>query len=554
MTDSNPTPPEGLQGVVDNAIKKLRAAGTDFQYVEVKKAAEKLPKTAVESVCAFANASGGLMILGLSEDDFRPVDIDAGKLAADLASACSDRLEPAVRPEIDIARVDGRPVVVATVQPTDFQRRPCYVKSRGMENGAFLRTHDGDRRLNSYEVHLMVAGREQPADDAEPVEGSSPSNLDRLLASATLNRLRATRGPVFAEASDEEVLHMVGVFAEPAADSALTMAGLLALGRYPQQFFPQLSASFVVLPTSTGEPTADGTRFIDNRALDGPIPAIVSAAVEAMQRNMRRRSVVVGAGREDTWEYPVEAIREVVANALMHRDYHRTAHGSQVRIRLFPERFEVSSIGGLHGANAGVSNVEELVKRGITATRNARLAKLLEDVVIPSTGRPVCENRGSGLRAAVTALRRGRIQPMRLYDYVNELKVVIDAPDWEVSERESRSRTPELATDQDKEAMRGDRQPGPGTEHGPWARIAATPGPRYLAPREHQIAELLSHGPRSSRELSEEMGISKQSVLYWLNPMADRGLVRMTEPQPRSPRNRWELNPGALLHEQPPLV
>ena len=317
---------------------------TDLLSVEVKRAAGGLPRSVLESVCAFANGRGGLVILGLTDANFRPVGIDAAKLAADLVSVCSDGLSPAVRPEIGIAVVEHQPVVVACVDALDYQRRPCYLKSRGLQTGVFVRTHDGDRRLSAYEVHVMVSGRGQPTDDTEPVEGVGVEHLDGQLTADLLRRLRSTRGTVFTAASDEEVLHMTGVCAEPAVGSDVTLAGLLALGRYPQQFFPQLAASFVVLASSDGEPAADGTRFLDNRSLGSPIPLIVSAAADALHRNMRRHSVVVGAGREDIWEYPVEAVREVVANALTHRDYHPSAHGAQVRIRLYPDRLEVSSM------------------------------------------------------------------------------------------------------------------------------------------------------------------------------------------------------------------
>ena len=505
--------PLDLQSVLDATVDRLRAAGTDLQSVEVKRAAGGLPSTAHESLCAFANSGGGLLILGLTDGDFLPVDIDASKLAADLASACSDMLEPEVRPAIDIAAVDGRPVVVARVDPLDYRRRPCFVRSKGMEGGSFVRSHDGDRRMNSYEVHVMVAGRGQPDDDSAPVERAGVADLDPRLTRALLERLRETRGPVFGEAGDEEVLHMMGALTEPTPDSAVTLAGLLALGRYPQQFFPQLAASFVVLPTSSGEPLGDGTRFLDNQPLDGPIPLIVSGALDAMRRNMRRRSVVVDAGRQDVWDYPVEAIREIVANALMHRDYHPSAHGSPVRISLYPDRFEVSSAGGLHGPAAGASVVDELIMRGVTATRNARLAKLLEDVVIPGTGRPVCENRGSGLRAAVAALRGAGMSPPVLEDGVSDFRVVIRGPYRRLGDPQPRLGGPNAgrAGDWDHDPWpEGEAGLGPlrrSQSHGEAAGRAAG-----LSPRESQITAILSQGPRSSSELAELIGISQQAT------------------------------------------
>lgn len=565
MHDDPSTIQPGLQRLVDSTLKRIRAAGCDLQTVEVKQASGGLPRSVLESVCAFANTGGGLLLLGLTDGDFRPVDIDAPRLAGDLASACADGLVPAVRPEIDVATVEGRAVVAARVEELGHERRPCHVRSRGLERGTYLRTHDGDRRLNSYEVHVMVSGRGQPDDDAAVVPGTRPADLDAQLVDALLHRLRETRGPVFGQAGGEEVLHMLGVLAEPAADSPVTLAGLLALGRYPQQFLPQLAASFVALPTPGGEPMADGTRFLDNQPLDGPIPMIVSGALDAMRRNMRRRSVVVGAGRQDVWDYPIEAIREIVANALMHRDYHPSAHGSQVRIALYPDRFEVASAGGLHGPNAGRTNVDQLIGRGITATRNARLAKLLEDVVIPGSGRPVCENRGSGLRATVAALRRAGMSPPILTDDVGELRVTIGrhSPDESTlpaqggpnSTGHGFPRITDVTVGAPAAQGRPETRPAAGRGGGAWTErearretgtdparsgISAAAAPE-LAPRERQIVELLASGSRSSSEIARSIGISQQAVLRWLTRMADSGLVRATEPERRNRRNRWVL-------------
>jgi len=530
-----------LQPLVDATLERIRAAGCDLQTVEVKQAAGGLPRSAIESVCAFANARGGLLLLGLTDGDFRPVDIDAPKLAADLASACADRLVPSIRPEIDIAGIEGHPVVVARVEELGHERRPCHVRARGLERGTYLRTHDGDRRLNSYEVHVMVAGRGQPDDDSAVVEGARTDDLDPRLTDALLHRLRETRGPVFADASAEEVLNMLGVLVEPRPDSAVRLAGLLALGRYPQRFFPQLGASFVALPTAGGEPMADGTRFLDNRPLDGPIPMIVSGALDAMRRNMRRRSVVVGAGRQDVWDYPLEAIREVVANALMHRDHHPSARGSQVRIALYPDRFEISSAGGLHGPNAGRTDVNQLIGRGITATRNARLAKLLEDVVIPDTGRPVCENRGSGLRATVAALRQAGLPPPSIIDDIGELRVTIHGPLAAGADFRPRPGGTYAHASGGREHVRRIEEL-PRRTHADAGdsgqRTAPVPD---LSPRERQIVDLLADGSRSSSEIAQALGISQQAVLRWLTRMADDGLVRATEPVRRNRRNRWVL-------------
>jgi ATP-dependent DNA helicase RecG len=579
----------GLQESFEDVVVRLRRATTDLQDVEVKAAAGGLPKSVVESVSAFANAEGGIVILGLDEGNaFQPVSIDAAKLASDLASACADQLEPPIRAEIDIVEVDGHPVVMAMIDALPADRKPCYVKTRGIERGSFLRTHDGDRALTTYEVHVPRSSHGQPQDDAVAVPEASLADLDVDLMSRLLRRLRDTRGPVFGRAADDEILRMMRVAVD--VDGALvpTVAGLLALGRYPQQFFPQLDITFVAYPTVTGEPLGDGTRFVDNQSIDGPIPAMVAGGLAAMRRNMKRRSVIVGVGREDRWEYPEEAVREVIANALMHRDYHPLARGTQVRIELFPDRLEVSNPGGLHGPIAR----EDLLAESISSSRNSVLAKLLEDVEVPGTGRTVCENRGTGLLVAAASLRQAGIEPPELRDLVREFRVVIrnhgllddEALAWLATidttglsdrqrlglafiRRHSTITNQQYRTLSGCDALSATREltgmAGLGliekTNDRRWTQWHLTPTEpadigrspqaggdgaalgRGTGDRRAEIRELLSAGPLSSRDLAEATGLSREGTLRWLRRMETDGEVTTTSPKRRSRDNRWRL-------------
>ena len=578
----------GMQELLDDALDRLRQAGTDLQDIEVKAASGGLPATAVQSVSAFANADGGLLILGLSEGDgFTPVPVDAARLAQDLGSACADQLEPPIRAEIDIGSVDGQPVVIASIESLPVERKPCFVKARGMERGSFLRTHDGDRALSTYEVHILVSSHGQPIDDAFPVPGTSVADLDSDLLAGLLRRLRDTRGQVFARATDDEILRMMRVVTDTESGPAVTLAGLMALGRYPQQYFPQLDVTFVAYANASGEALQDGTRFVDNQSIDGPIPVMVSDALAAMRRNMKRRSVVVGLGREDRWEYPEEAIREVIANSLMHRDYHPLARGAQVRVELFPDRLEVSSPGGLYGPVAR----EDLLAESVSSSRNSSLAKLLEDVEVPGTGRTVCENRGSGLLAAAAALRAAGIEPPELKDSVREFKVVIrnhgllddGAVAWlstidtaalsdrqrlalafmwrhrSITNQQYRTLTgcDSLTATRDLTGMAGtglvekvnDRRwakwqlaSSPEPDEQPRLQFVDEPPPPLRDDRRPSIRRLLASEPRSTRELREALGMSQEGVLKWLRRMEADGEVSTTSSSRKSRHNKWQLN------------
>lgn len=268
----------------------------------------------------------------------------------------------------------------------------------GQRLGSYIRTGDGDHKMSSYEIDRYIENQYRSArNDAAAVEGATMDDLDRELLTGWLSRVRATTLGRSAALSDEELMANRRVVS-PDAEGVLrpTVAGIMALGFCPQQFFPRANVVLTAYPTpKKGEVGRAGERFSDSVDIDGPIPVMVVDAVRAASRNMKHGAIVKGALRENVPDYPLAAVREAVANALMHRDYSPDALGTPVMVDLYPDRLELSNPGGLFGS----LTVERLGQRGATASRNQFLARILEDVpysdVDGRVGR-VVENRGSG--------------------------------------------------------------------------------------------------------------------------------------------------------------
>ena len=501
-----------LQDEVTALVEAARIADSDSAQVEIKKALGGAPKSLPETVSAFANGAGGIIVLGLDEDNgFAPVRVNAAALADSMASACADNVVPAVRARIEIVTVEGRPVVAAAIPPVEPDQRPCYVKTQGIEHGSYIREHDGDRHLSSYEIHLMVSGHGQPQDDTVIVPDATMADLDPVEVNRLIERFRTRRGKAFTRFSDTEVLRMAGVSPRGGEEGQVTLAGLLALGVYPQEFYPQLNVTFVSYPTVDGRAMRDGTRFLENAALDGSIPQMVSGLQDVIQRSMTRRSVIIGMGREDIWEYPIEAVRELVVNAIMHRDYHPLALGTQVRVEMYPDRLVVTNPGGLFGA----FNTSQILRGVISSSRNATLAKLLEDVEIPGTKRQVCENRGSGMHTILAELAASGMQPpmLRVTDgqFIAELH----------------SNTPTVTTAGSDTSARTPRPSPPG-------RARATTDPSGT------IMEALLVEPQSTSDLMRLTGLSRAGVGRHLRALEEQGVVQPTEFR-QSPTVKWEL-------------
>ena len=106
---------------------------------------------------------------------------------------------------------------------------------------------------------------------------------------------------------------------------------------------------------------------------------------------MRKSSLIEGLFRREIPEYPREAFREALCNAVAHRDYSSYVRGSYIQVRMFADRLEVQSPGGLFG-NVTVENIEEE-----HSTRNPRLMRMMRDMHL-------VENRGSGIKAMLLDL------------------------------------------------------------------------------------------------------------------------------------------------------
>jgi ATP-dependent DNA helicase RecG len=406
-------------------VALLRARSTDLTDVEAKAAAGGMPKSVRDTISAFSNDRGGTVILGLDEDsDFGPVPgFDPVRVRDALASTCANDLEPPVRAEIDIVDLDGGAVVVAEVPELDPRFKPCYVKARGEYNGSFTRGGDGDRRLTDFEIHLLHTNRGQPNDDRQPVPGASLADLDSNAVESLLRRVRQRQRRAFGDLGDSVALRRLNVVVpDDTGEPVPTLGGILALGSYPQQFFPQLNATLIVYPGLSAEDvTPSGPRFLDNRTFEGPIPYIVEEAVAAVLRNTSVRSFVEGAGRRDVYDYPVEALREVIVNALVHRDYSPYSRGTPVQIVLYADRLSVANPGGLFGA----VTEDDLGGEGVSSTRNPVLVKLLQDVRLPDSDRTVCENRASGIPTMLRELRRSGSALPEFHNRITRFKVIL---------------------------------------------------------------------------------------------------------------------------------
>lgn len=389
-------------------VDHLRRTGVEPPSVEVKEAGTKCPTSLRETLSAFANQGGGTIILGLTDSDFRSVDIDPGALVDALAGMAANDMTPPVRGDIEVHLIDGgRPVVRMDVEELSAAQKPCFITNRGRYGGSYIRGGDGDRRLSDYEIDRLLENRTQPKFDLEPVADATINDLDTELLDPFIARTVKARPRAFAGLGSDEVLRKLGVGTLVSGKLRPTLAALLTFGSFPQEFFPQVNITVVAVPgTAMGALGPSGERFLDNVTCDGPVPEMVADAIAAVTRNMTRAAVIVGLGRQDRYEYPIQVVRELIVNAVMHRDYSPQSRGTQIQVELYADRLVVRSPGGFYGT----VNPLMFGEPDVSSSRNALLARFLADTPL-RYGEMLAESRGSGIPTILKLLHQAGMVP-----------------------------------------------------------------------------------------------------------------------------------------------
>ena len=424
-TDVNGHTLDDYTAKMTELIELMRMIGNDTQQCEVKECKRRISSTITDTLSAFSNGSGGWIILGLSEKaGFTPVDhFDARAMQEALSQAC-EKMTPVVRPVIVTCPFEGANLVFARIDEMLPRDKPCFTTALGPHGGSFIRTGDGDRRMTSYEVDRLIEEHLQPTYDLDIVPGATIDDLDHALVSGLLARVREQHPHVFAGTDDTRMLLDLQVLRHDDSDDATvggvlrpTLAGLLALGRYPQKYYPRLSISIAVFPGIDRDEVFRGDdRLVAAKTVVGPIPVMINDAVESLMR-------WIGAKKPD---YPPVVLREAIANALTHRDYSPDARGTQVRINVFTNRIEITNPGGLYGTvtHDVLANPHPVTGVPFVSTRNQFLFTLLESTPYPDGGF-VNPEGGDGYQRIAASLREAGVEPATTRNDINTFTMTI---------------------------------------------------------------------------------------------------------------------------------
>ena len=444
---------------------------------------ERLSSSFARELVALANTIGGRILLGVSDDGVVKGIKDTNSLRAriqDIARNCDPPVKVLAHRVGEVFAVEVRESSAKPVQCSD---------------GFFWRQGAVTQKLSRDEIRDFFREEGVIRFDLSPCPRFNyPEDFDREKFNAWLRLSGITGGP-----SVEDVLVNIEV-AERAGDRLLFRnAGVLFFAKKVRRFF---SEAYITCLLGRG---TDKVHILDRKDFDGGIVADIEDAMRFIERNTRTAYRIESLRRQNIPEYPMEALREAITNAVMHRDWF--LQGANVFVELYADRIEVISPGSLP---KGVT-LADLGHKSLR--RNPLVADLLHRI-------DFIEKAGTGIRRIRDGAKAVDC-PEPEFE-ADSFVTVTFRPNPEVREISGNDRITPKVTDQVTGQVTG-----------------------QVAP-EVRLLRVLS-GEMTRQDIQEALGLKHRDHFnqVYLIPALEAGLVEMTIPdKPRSSKQRYRLTPA----------
>ena len=359
---------------------------------------ESFDQEAIETAAAFANTDGGTILIGVSDRrEIRGITIGQETLR-DVSNRISQATEPRVVLEIESVDIEEKSVLLVHIAETSI--KPVSVRGR-----CYKRVGNSNRAMSPQEIaqmHLQSVGQTW---DQLLVTSAGIDDIDKKKVEWYLTRRETIRN--VAKPQDMSLTALLRNINGISDEETPTHAGILCFGKYPQRFFQNAQLRVVRFKgTSVTHPV------IDRLDCSGALWEMVNAAEEFIRKNIRLLSFRTSKSfqRDDKFEYPLDALREAIINALIHRNYQKH---SDVRVFIFDTRVEIINPGTFPEGVSPDAPIHEPV--------NPVLSQFMYDVGF-------IERYGSGIKMMQRLCREWGNKEPRYELHPLETKVIFDSP------------------------------------------------------------------------------------------------------------------------------
>ena len=327
-----------------------------------------------QEMVAFSNSGGGKLFIGVSDagDITGLSSVDMNRLNGLVSNAASENVRPPINPQTENIALSEGLVMVVTV--LDGISKP-YMDNQG---AILVKSGADKRRVTSREeIQRMFQSAGLIHGDEIPANGTTVADVDLAYFKNFFER-------EYGEKLDDQNIPLPDIFKNMnlLKDGILNISGALLFAKSPQVKLPV----FIIKAVSYPDDMIDESEYLDSQDITGKLADVFQKSLGFVMGNLKRVQGDRSINTSGELEIPKEALEELLANALIHRDYFISA---PVRVFVFRNRVEIISPGYLPN-NLTIENI----KSGNSNIRNPILASYATKI-LPYRG------LGTGIRRAL---------------------------------------------------------------------------------------------------------------------------------------------------------
>ena len=386
-------------------INDFQGIESSFLDYKISLEAEK-PKSWLKSVSAFANTKGGHILFGVTDRTHEAIGLDdAQRAGSKIAEIISARISPKVNYTINTfpGAKEGRLCLVLSIYPGPHYPY-YYVHEHTRE--CYVRRGDRSEPATTLEVNALILKGINQTYDALPTS----YKLDDISFTLLGASLKQETGESFNLLQDAVSLGLT------TPNGEVTNAGLLLCDQ------GVLRHSRVVCTHWKGKEKGeiDGDALDDQEFFGTSLIMLLNNAEAFIRNNSKNPWTIRGMRREEKSDYPFKAVREVLVNALIHRDYQNI--GAEVHVDMYDDRMEISSPGGMMNG----SRIQDLDLKTVPSMRR-------NEIISDIFGRlHYMDRRGSGIRRIINSYTHYENKPSF---YSNEYFFLVSLPNRGIASR-----------------------------------------------------------------------------------------------------------------------
>ena len=462
--------------------KLFSGESINIEYkVEMPKKSEKYMKTVV----AFANGRGGRIVFGVDDKTLNIVGMNPDTIFQTMdaiTNAISDSCEPKIYPDVTLQSIDDKTIIVVEIHPGPM--RPYYIKNKGLVDGTYVRVAGTSRHAEGYMLkELILEGQNryfdnEPCEYLEINEDDIKDLCDKMKKIAIENTWNDEEKAAIRDVT-KNILITWGILKEDNGKIIPTNAYALLTGK--MQIQPTIQCAVFKGKTRA--------YFVDRREFSGPIQYQVQLAFQYVLEKINMGMQIKGIYRQDVYELPINSVRELIANAVAHRNY---LEPGNIQVAIFDDRLEVTSPGML----LNTVSIKKMIE-GYSRLRNPAIANAFAYMKI-------IEKWGTGIPRILRECKEYGLKKPELIDFDGDFRV-------NMYRREEKSKTTQTTTQTTTQIT----------------TQITTQTTIKLTKNDHEILQVIQNNPAlSQKEIAMELGWTVDRVKYYLNKMKKQEAIR----------------------------